>query len=704
MQFPNFKKPQENSVAPFIDYCLYALDIFKSPLTLLFNKRQYISTRIGQFLSFCVIVIEMIVFLKSDFFNHQAQSIYTSNLKTNHRPLINFDQKIVAFGIQDENTMQSFIDPTVFSVEIANVYYQSNGNGIGYNKSKSNLKKTHPCQTTDFVNSDENIFKNLALADSLCLEPQDNHFELEGFWDESALSIIEIRLKMCINESDSFNVSSLICKSKEEIAEALNGKSFNFYYNDTTVDVKDYYLPFKPTIVNDYRYIDPKFRKNLNFFFQNIIFTHDEGYILSDPINYYEIGFVSNDQDFFERRDDTTIFSINIYADKKVQNIQRIFMRVPDLLAKMGGIMQCLLIVGSIFVNFEYSLRLKNTILNALYSFKKPKKKKKARASLILASISNSSKNFMKLMFHRITDLCKEKQRIDDIKENINNQNQSFAALAAKAINKAPRPVENQEDDRKNEEIEPEGADGMGELPAISKNIKKQVGFQEIQETPQLPPGFTIGLTRIDYQEDKPNSNFGMNNWFKPPKRESFAVPKVKILKFQNFKQSSKNLYLNLLKYIRLSLKQLCPIFRMSYEERLFSKCETIYEKDLDFVEMLKKLQDIDKLKKILLNTNQQLLFNFLMKPLVYLDISDPNMLKKAKHKYTIHLGSKALQREDEELKGAIEDFERLAGQGMLSEVDQRIMDIVDRESSKFVKIAEDLSPRGKSEVARFPT
>ena len=703
MQFPNFKKLQENPAAPFFDYCLYALDIFKSPLTLLFNKRQYISTRIGQFLSFCVIVIEMIVFLKSDFFNHQAQSIYTSNLKTNHRPLINFDKKIVAFGIQDENTMQSFLDPTVFSVEIANVYYQSNGNGIGYNKSKSNLKKTHPCQPTDFINSDENNFKNLALANSLCLEPQDNNFELEGFWDESALSIIEIRLKMCINESVSFNVSSLICKSKEEITRALNGKLFNFYYNDTIVDVKDYNIPFKPTIVNNYRYIDFKFRKNFNFFFQNIIFTHDEGYIMSEPINYYEIGFVSNDQDFYERReDDATIFSINIYADKKVQNIQRIFMRVPDLLAKMGGIMQCLLIVGSIFVNFEYSLRLKNTILNALYSFKRPKKKKK-RASLMLSSLSHSSKNFMKLLFHKITDFCKEKQRVDDIKEiqNPNNQNQSFSALAAKAIHKPP---DNQEENGKNEEVE--GGDGIGELPEILKNIKKQVGFQEIQEIPQLPQGFTIGLTRIDYQEDnaKPNSSFGMNNWFKPPKRESFAVPKVKILKFQNFKQSSKNLYLNLLKYIRLSLKQLFPIFRMNYEERLFSKCEKIYEKDLDFVEMLKKLQDIDKLKKILLNTNQQLLFNFLMKPLVFLDISDPNMLKKAKHKYTIHLGSKALQREDEELKGAIEDFEKLAEQGMLSEVDQRIMDIVDRESSKFVKIAEDLSPRGKSEVARFPT
>ena len=143
------------------------------------------------------------------------------------------------------------------------------------------------------------------------------------------------------------------------------------------------------------------------------------------------------------------------------------------------------------------------------------------------------------------------------------------------------------------------------------------------------------------------------------------------------------------------------PLIRMNYEEQLFSKCEKIFENDLDFIEILKKLQDIEKMKKILLNSNQQLLFNFLMKPLVYLNTLDPKRLRKARLKYSIHLGSKVFENDEEELKRAIDDFERLAEQGVLSEVDKRIMNIIDRESSKFVKIAEDLSPRGKIQSPR---
>ena len=115
---------------------LYAIDLFKSPLTLLFNKRQYISTRIGQLFSICIIIVEIIEFLKSDFLKHQSPSTLTSNLQPDHRPLVNLSQKLVAISIKDDDTMQAFIDPTVFSVDISNFFYISNQDGTGYNTSQ----------------------------------------------------------------------------------------------------------------------------------------------------------------------------------------------------------------------------------------------------------------------------------------------------------------------------------------------------------------------------------------------------------------------------------------------------------------------------------------------------------------------------------------------------------------------------------------
>ena len=696
----------------------YSIDIFKSPLTLLFNKRRFISTKIGQVLSIVVIIIELIVFMKSDFLNHQAPIIVTSNLRTNNRPLMNLNQRIVAISVKNEETMHDFLDFTVFSLEIANVFYQMNENRTSFDQIKYIKKKTHIC-TADNLKEYESEFQGVFLEKSLCLDNDDNNFELEGFRDEATLSLIEIRLKMCINESNTTNSSSFTCKTPEEITRLLNGKSLNIYYKDIFVDFHDYETPFKSAIVNDHRYIDVKFTKNVEFFFQSVTLTHDEGVFFPQTQTFREIGFSSKNQDFYSRNEnDSTLLSINLYSDNKVQNTQRVYMRLQDLLAKMGGIMQSLLVLGSFLVNFEYSLLLKNTLLNALYSFKKPKKKnqKSGNSQFMIKNL----KNITKTLVHRFTSFFNIKARIKP-KENL-KETQSVSVTPPKSSLKFNHEL------LKRVTITPTYAFHFEQRPSNNENFqnfgnnlqnKPSVQESNSAESCHLTPyrardplNFTLGLQKLQFEEEITTNNnnnnntlsLGLNNLATPvqEQNENFIIPKQKILKFQTFKQSSKILYFTLMKYIKYGLKQMFPFCQMNYEERLLLKSEKIYEKDLDFIEILKKLQDIDKLKKILLNSNQELLFNFLMKPLVYLDVSNPDTLRKARQKYTIHLGSKVLQREGEELRNAIDEFEKLADQGLLSEVDKRIMNIIDRESSKFVKIAEDLSPKGKGELPKF--
>ena len=103
-------KQKFSAVASFF----YAMDIFKTPLRLIFNKRQFISTKIGQLLSLVVIILELIVFLKSDFLNHQSPSTFTSNLKTNNRLPLNLFQKIAAVGIGEDMPMGRMIDSSVY--------------------------------------------------------------------------------------------------------------------------------------------------------------------------------------------------------------------------------------------------------------------------------------------------------------------------------------------------------------------------------------------------------------------------------------------------------------------------------------------------------------------------------------------------------------------------------------------------------------
>ena len=49
---------------------------------------------------------------------------------------------------------------------------------------------------------------------------------------------------------------------------------------------------------------------------------------------------------------------------------------------------------------------------------------------------------------------------------------------------------------------------------------------------------------------------------------------------------------------------------------------------EMDILKILKKLQEIDKLKRILLSDEQLYFFNLLRKPMIILDVQSKNSLK----------------------------------------------------------------------------
>jgi len=81
-----------------------------------------------------------------------------------------------------------------------------------------------------------------------------NNFDLKGFWDEANLSqLINIQLKICSNSSSTLtNNKGSSCKTIEEIKTSLAGKTFNIFYKDVIVDMRDYENSFKSTGLSIY--------------------------------------------------------------------------------------------------------------------------------------------------------------------------------------------------------------------------------------------------------------------------------------------------------------------------------------------------------------------------------------------------------------------------------------------------------------------
>ena len=163
---------------------------------------------------------------------------------------------------------------------------------------------------------------------------------------------------------------------------------------------------------------------------------------------------------------------------------------------------------------------------------------------------------------------------------------------------------------------------------------------------------------------------------------------------FGNFKNSppkdnqilkndkSSRFSLSFFEYITIFMKQLVN-YNMTKKEKLFVKGETIYETEVDIVKILKKIKEIDKIKLILLNAKQLVLFNILTKPMIFLE------RKKSIKKISFENGYKMSQTLDLSVKKNeaqnVLEFYRNQDPHLLSEIDKKLFNLVDQEMVRFI-------------------
>lgn len=152
-------------------------------------------------------------------------------------------------------------------------------------------------------------------------------------------------------------------------------------------------------------------------------------------------------------------------------------------------------------------------------------------------------------------------------------------------------------------------------------------------------------------------------------------------------KQSPSKINVNLLEYIKLNTKLLLKS-PLDDKEKLFLKGEKIYEEELDIVHILKKIQEIEKMKMVLFNEEQLTLFNLIDKPMIYVDEieQDDNwescsaQLKMSK---MIH-SSKTF--DDEKLKRIFQRFLARQKNNEMNDIDKRLLDLIDTKITEFAK------------------
>ncbi len=117
-------------------------------------------------------------------------------------------------------------------------------------------------------------------------------------------------------------------------------------------------------------------------------------------------------------------------------------------------------------------------------------------------------------------------------------------------------------------------------------------------------------------------------------------------------------------------------------KQELISKAEKTYKKDLDIVNIVTKLHDLEKLKILLLDENQLVLFNYLSKPTI--DLTNENIfnydnLRNSERKIGSLFSSK------ENLGNLVEkSYKTIWKNQNLNTIDKKLIDLFDERMCKW--------------------
>ena len=151
------------------------------------------------------------------------------------------------------------------------------------------------------------------------------------------------------------------------------------------------------------------------------------------------------------------------------------------------------------------------------------------------------------------------------------------------------------------------------------ENNKKPISAFERTSEQRPIPSKNIFFKEVEER----SKSLDRNNLTPYPRGDRFlkrgaVLTTANLENFQKLKLKSRNLKFNLFDYMKLALK--LKNFWLTNEEKLFIKGQKEIEGEMDIIEIMKKLQEIEKLKKIVLNKNELFLFDLLEKPLIYLE------------------------------------------------------------------------------------
>ena len=443
---------------------------------------------------------------------------------------------------------------------------------------KKYIFKLKYCDIKDFDYDVNDTFYNIKLNKFYCpIINETTNYTLEGLYTDKYFKFIEIIFKL--NEYSKNNLDEVKEFMKNNPVEMI------IYLMDSSIDYENRLNPISKYINEINKWLDFENRKETQITYSDVEFEDDQHYYLNS-IKKINIAYLDNNVDTFrfvkrnENLDDEILGTFIIKASYRKIKYKRIYQKLPSFLAHVSGLIELTYLISFFIVRFLDKILIDKIIINKMFKFR-----------------GNNNFNFDYLKI-----LCRE----DELKNNKLKNNNNFYYQNKKIDDE----IDNENYNNNNEfVISSQRTINNNEIN--NKNIKYNNYFNKINVYSIKKKTINENANSFQNKNNTKSSNLKFINYFN------------KQLLNQNKKENKTKVNIKLYDLI---LYKLCECFcnlKNKVKNKIIKNKVNYY---LDIFYYINKIQEIDLIKYILIdNNNQTILFEYLTKPIINFNEYDDN-------------------------------------------------------------------------------
>ena len=357
------------------------LDFFGKAVFLNFKGSKKSQTRAGAIFTviFLAYIAWCIYYVSQDLFKREEPITIINSESFDDNPgsmVLSPDTFSFGFGLQDPDTLQHYINQSIYTVSVSYNQQQRIVNADGKIDAVWTTipLETEACRKDHFGDIGQS-FADLPLDMLFCLKQTQLHLDeiqLQGVVGSHIYQYISVTINQCQNST-----SNGTCATQEKLNSLLFGGLFTTYYPDMAIDLKNYSYPNRKYRDSTSTTVTNSYFKQATMWLNHLEVESDLGWLVSDPKTkkYIKLDQIKELTNY--KQDPTGFFQFVVRVGKLKTQYRRSYTKIQDISAKVSGLTTFGFFAALVFVVPYSYLKFYESLINELFDVKMLRQNKK---------------------------------------------------------------------------------------------------------------------------------------------------------------------------------------------------------------------------------------------------------------------------------------------------------------------------------------